>query len=195
MFVRDAASRRASEKKLSEQKRSALVKNAEEKWDKFMKTMKEKYKKAVEKVVVATGIGSKKDDKERIANIEKSLMLITGQKPKVNQAKKSIATFKLREGMPIGYSVTLRGKRMADFLEKFINVTLPRVRDFRGVNPKLIDESGNITVGLKEHIVFPEASGEDIRSAFGAGVTIVTKAKNKKEALKVLEFIGFPFKK
>lgn len=146
------------------------------------------------KVAISTGIGSKKDDKERIDKIEKSLSLIAGQKPKVNQARKSIAAFKLREGTPVGYSVILRGQRMYDFLEKLINVAIPRVRDFRGLNPDLIDESGNMTIGFKEHIVFPEASGEDIRSAFGAGVAVVTNAKTKNEALELLRLVGFPIK-
>ena len=146
------------------------------------------------KVVVSAGTGSIKEE-ERKKNIEKSLTLITGQKPKVNQAKKSIATFKLRKGMPIGYSVTLRGKRMDDFLEKLINVAIPRIRDFRGISPNSIDEAGNLTIGFKEHIVFPEAAGEDVRSAFGLGVTVVTNAKTKEEALELFRLLGFPFKK
>jgi large subunit ribosomal protein L5 len=159
-----------------------------------MKSLKEKYNK-IEKVVISTGIGSKKDDKVKIEAIEKSLILITGQKPKINKAKKSIASFKLRQGMPIGYSVTLRGQRMRDFLEKLINITIPRVRDFRGLDPKLIDGVGNLTIGFKEHIVFPEAGSEDVRSAFGVGVTIVTKVKTKEETLELLKSIGFRFKK
>jgi len=146
------------------------------------------------KVVVSTGLGSKKEDKEKMANIEKSFVFLTGQKAKINKAKKSIASFKLRQGMPIGYSVTLRGQRMYDFLDKLVNVAIPRVRDFRGLNPDLIDEAGNLTIGFKEHIVFPEATGDDIRSAFGLGVTVVTNAKTKERALELLRLIGFPFK-
>ncbi len=146
------------------------------------------------KTVVAVGIGSLKDDAKK-QNIEKSLALITGQKPKVNKAKKAIATFKTRIGMPIGYSVTLRGKRMEDFLEKLINVTLPRLRDFRGLKTELIDKTGSMTIGFKEHIVFPEAAGDDVRSSFGLGVTIATSAKTKKEAEELLRLVGFPFKK
>jgi len=160
---------------------------------KFMKSLKEKYNKII-KVVVGTGIGSIKDEPKK-QSIEKSLALIAGQKPKVNQAKKSIASFKSRQGMPIGYSVTLRGQRMYDFLEKLINITIPRVRDFRGLNLNLIDQAGNMTIGFKEHIVFPEAAVEDVRSAFGIGVTIVTSAKTKEQALELLKLIGFPFKK
>jgi len=161
---------------------------------KIMQTLKEKYKRII-KVVVSTGLGSRKDDKEKMKGLEKSLSLITGQKPKVNQAKKSIATFKLRQGMPIGYSITLRGARMYDFLEKFINIAIPRMRDFRGLSPDLIDEAGNMTIGLREHIIFPEVSKEDIKSAFGLGVTIVTNAKTKEEAFEILRSSGFPFKK
>lgn len=147
------------------------------------------------KVVVSTGFGFKKDDKEKMANIEKSFSLIAGQKPKVNKAKKSIASFKLRQGMPIGYSATLRHTRMHDFLDKLVNVAIPRVRDFRGLSPDLIDEAGNLTIGFKEHIVFSEAANEDIRSSFGLGVTVVTNVKKREEALDLFKFIGFPFKK
>jgi len=156
-------------------------------------SLKEKYNKII-KVIVSTGIGSVKDEAKK-ENIFKSLTFIAGQKPKINQAKKSIASFKSRQGMPIGYSVTLRGQRMFDFLDKLINITIPRVRDFRGLNLNLIDQAGNMTIGFKEHIVFPEAAGEDVRSAFGIGVTIVTNAKTKEEASELLKSIGFPFKK
>ena len=147
------------------------------------------------KVTISTGIGSKKDEKERVEEIKKSLSFIAGQNPKHNAAKKSIAGFKTREGLTIGYSATLRGERMYDFLEKLINVTLPRVRDFKGLNKNLIDSKGNLTIGFKENTVFPETSGEDIRKAFGLGVTIVTNAKNKEEAFEMLSFLGLPFKK
>ena len=158
-----------------------------------MTSIKEKYNKIV-KVIISTGTGSVKDEPKK-QSIEKSLTLIAGQKPKVNQAKKAIASFKSRKGLPIGYSVTLRGQRMIDFLEKLINVTIPRVRDFRGLNPNFIDRAGNMTIGFKEHIVFPEAAGEDVRSAFGVGVTVVTSAPTKEEASELLKLIGFPFKK
>ena len=158
-----------------------------------MTSIKEKYNKIV-KVIISTGTGSVKDEPQK-QSIEKSLTLIAGQKPKVNQAKKAIASFKSRKGLPIGYSVTLRGQRMIDFLEKLINVTIPRMRDFRGLNPSFIDRAGNMTIGFKEHIVFPEAAGEDVRSAFGVGVTVVTSAPTKEEASELLKLIGFPFKK
>lgn len=179
-----------------------------------MQTIKEKYEKKavlemkkkfghknkmavpnITKVIVSTGIGPAKDDKERKEMIEKSLTFITGQKLARNAAKKSIAGFKLREGMTIGYSSTLRKKRMHDFLDKLINVTIPRIRDFRGLNPASIDKNGSMTIGFKEHTVFPETSGDDVRKAFGLAVTVVTNAKSKEEALELFKLLGFPFKK
>ena len=146
------------------------------------------------KVAVATGIGSMKDE-EKKKIIESSLAAITGQKSVPNIAKKSIATFKTREGMVIGHSVTLRGNRMYDFLEKLVNVTIPRIRDFRGLDPKAIDTQGNFTIGFKEHTVFPETASDDVRKAFGLGVTIATTTKNKEEAFEFFKLMGFPFKK
>lgn len=144
------------------------------------------------KIIVSSGTGSFKDEAKKEA-VEKSLAFITGQKPLVNRAKKSIASFKSRQGMPIGYSVTLRKSRMYDFLEKLLRVTIPRVKDFRGFNSDMIDEMGNMTIGFKEHISFPEAAGEDVRSTFGLGVTIVTNAKNKEKSFEMLKSIGVPF--
>ena len=146
------------------------------------------------KVSVATGIGSLKDEGKKEI-VEKTLAAITGQKPVPNIAKKSIATFKTREGMVIGHSVTLRGNRMYDFLEKLVNVTIPRIRDFRGLDPKAIDTQGNFSIGFKEHTVFPETASDDVRKAFGLGVTIATTAKNKEEAFEFFKLMGFPFKK
>ncbi|KKT21267.1 MAG: 50S ribosomal protein L5 [Parcubacteria group bacterium GW2011_GWB1_43_8] len=145
------------------------------------------------KVVASAGIGSFKDEAKKEAAL-KSFTLVVGQKPLVNKAKKSIASFKLRQGMPVGYSATLRGNRMYDFLEKLVNVAIPRVRDFRGLEQKLVDQTGNLSIGFKEHISFPESAGEDVRAAFGLGVTIVTTAKSKEEALELLKLAGFPFK-
>lgn len=144
------------------------------------------------KVVISTGIGKVSDKAKREA-IEKTMTLIAGQKVYENKAKKSIASFKSREGMVIGLTATLRGKRMNDFLGKLINITLPRVRDFRGLNMKSIDEAGNFSIGFKEHTVFPEASEDDVRSAFGLSVTIVTTAKTKEEAIELLSLTGIPF--
>jgi len=147
----------------------------------------------ITKVVVSTGTGSMKD-KQKIAIVEDSLAKITGQKASPRPAKKSIASFKLREGTVIGYQVTLRGERAYDFLNKLINIALPRTRDFRGLKKTAVDEMGNLTIGIKEHTIFPETSDEELRNVFGMSITVVTTAKNKKEATKYLEEMGFPFK-
>ena len=148
----------------------------------------------VEKVVVNIGIGSLKD-KKKIDLISDRLQKITGQKPAVRESKKSIAAFRVREGDPVGFQVTLRGKRMFDFLDKLFNVALPRARDFRGLSRKSVDDMGNYSIGLKEHVIFPETSDEDIKDVFGLSITIVTTARDKKEAVAFLEYIGLPIKK
>jgi large subunit ribosomal protein L5 len=148
----------------------------------------------VEKVVISVGVGSAKD-KNRIEVIQDRLAKITGQKAAGRVAKKSIASFKLREGQVIGYQVTLRGQRMYDFLDRLLNIAFPRTRDFRGINRTSVDGMGNLTVGIKEHIIFPETADEEQRDMFGLAVTIVTTAKNKKDAETYLEYIGVPFKK
>lgn len=148
----------------------------------------------LEKIVVSAKVGSMKD-KNKIDLVVDRLAQITGQKPKANAAKKSIATFKLREGSIIGYSVTLRGKRMRNFLDKLIHIALPRTRDFRGLEVSAIDDMGNYTIGIKEHTIFPETSDEDLRDVFGLGVTLVTTAKTKEEAEAFLREIGIPLKK
>ena len=149
----------------------------------------------VEKVVVTSGIGKIQGDKKKVALIADRLAKITGQKPKQNAAKMSVAGFKLREGNIIGYQVTLRGARMNDFLDKLINVALPRTRDFRGLDAKSIDEMGNYNLGIKEHTIFPETSDEDINDVFGLGITIVTTATTKAEAEALLRGIGMPLRK
>ncbi len=146
------------------------------------------------KVVVSTGTGSLKDKKKNEL-IADRLTKITGQKVSIRGAKKSVASFKVRQGDPVGYMVTLRGDRMYGFLDKLINVAIPRVRDFRGLELKSIDNMGNYTIGLKEHTVFPETSDEDLRDVFGMGITIATTAKNKKDAEGLLRYIGLPIKK
>ena len=148
----------------------------------------------VEKVVVSVGIG-KIDDKKKIALIQDRLAKITGQKAAPRAARLSIATFKLREGDIIGYQVTLRGKRMQHFLDKLINVALPQTRDFRGIKPTAIDEMGNITVGVKEHTIFPETADEDLKDVFGLAVTIVTTAKTQTEAEAFFRHLGLPLQK
>lgn len=146
------------------------------------------------KVIVNTGVGSTRDEKQ-LEMIEKHLALITGQKPAKRPAKKSIASFKIRKGALSGYIVTLRGQRMYDFLDRMFNIAIPRIGDFRGLKPEAVDEAGNLTIGFKEHTVFPEIGEEDIQLIFGLEVTIVTSAKNHKEALELFRILGFPFKK
>jgi len=146
------------------------------------------------KVVVSATTGRSKD-KNRNEMMMGRLAKITGQKPSLRSAKKSIAAFKVREGDKIGVAVTLRGARMAGFLDKFINVAIPRTRDFRGYEKKSIDEIGNLTLGVKEQSIFPETSDEDVKDLFGMAVTMVTTAKTKEEATKFFEIIGIPFKK
>lgn len=148
----------------------------------------------LEKIVVSAKVGSIKD-KNKVEVVIDRLARITGQKPKANAAKKSIATFKLREGSIIGYSVTLRGKRMQDFLDKLIHVALPRTRDFRGLNVSAIDEMSNYTIGIKEHTIFPETSDEELKDVFGLGVTLVTTAETREEAESFLRELGLPLKK
>ena len=143
------------------------------------------------KVIVATGVG-KKRDKKQIELIEDRLARITGQKPAPRAAKTSIAAFKVREGDTVGLQVTLRGGRMFDFLDKFIHIALPRTRDFRGIPPSAIDDMGNITVGIKEHTIFPETSDEDLKDIFGLAITIVTTAKSRAEAEAFLRHLGLP---
>jgi len=146
----------------------------------------------VQKVIVSVGTGST-NDKNKVKLIEDRITKITGQKPVVNKARKSIATFKLREGDAVGFQATLRGPRMSEFLDKLIHIALPRTKDFRGLPVSAIDEMGNYTLGIKEHTIFPETSDEDVRDIFGMSVTIVTSAKSKKEAEELLRHIGMPF--
>lgn len=145
----------------------------------------------VGKIIVSTGVGSLKD-KKKLELIVDRISRITGQAPVTRGAKKSIANFKSRAGDVAGYQVTLRGVRMQSFLDKLIHIVLPRFKDFRGIKLSAIDEMGNISIGLKEHIVFPETSDEDTKDIFGLAVTIVTTAKNKKEAEAFLRHLGLP---
>lgn len=148
----------------------------------------------VTKVVVNAGVGRLRDEKER-QEVEKYLMLITGQKPSPRPARQAIAAFKTRKGLIVGYLVSLRGRRMYDFLSRLIDVALPRTRDFQGLETKSFDEKGNLTIGVKEHIVFPEMIGEDYRLLFGLEVTVVTSAKKREEGVELLRLMGFPVKK
>ncbi|MES2087766.1 MAG: 50S ribosomal protein L5 [Patescibacteria group bacterium] len=146
------------------------------------------------KIMLSSGIGSFKD-KKKIEIVKDRLAKISGQKLSVKGAKKSIASFKVRQNDPVGTQTTLRGARMYDFLDKLLNIALPRTKDFRGLTKSSIDEMGNISIGLKEHTIFPETTDEELKDVFGIGVTVVTTAKNKKEAAVFFEKLGFPFKK
>ena len=150
----------------------------------------------LQKVVINVGTGTAmKKDKNKNEAIAMRLAKITGQKAAFRGAKQSISSFKVRQGDPIGAMVTLRGKRMYAFLEKFLNIALPRTKDFRGINPGAVDNVGNLTIGVKEHTIFPETADEDIRDVFGLSVTLVSTAKNKKEGQTFFGLIGIPFKK
>ncbi|WP_310600372.1 50S ribosomal protein L5 [Desulfobulbus sp.] len=149
----------------------------------------------IEKIVLNMGLGDAVQNPKVVEKAAQELTLIAGQKAVVTKAKKSIATFKLRAGMPIGARVTLRKERMYDFLSKLINIALPRVRDFRGVSPKGFDGKGNFSMGVTEHIIFPEIDYDKIDQIRGLNVTIVTSAKNDDGAKALLDAIGMPFRK
>ncbi len=153
----------------------------------------------INKVVVNIGIGRMSQQanfQDRILpEIIKDLTIVTGQKPKPTTAKKSISGFKLRQGQIIGLKVTLRRSRMYDFMDKIIKTVFPRVRDFKGIDLKNIDKNGNLSIGLKEHVVFPEISPETSKVDFGLEITVVAKARNKDEAIKLYRLIGIPLKK
>jgi len=154
----------------------------------------------IEKIAVNTGFGKtisgkSSDEQKKITDgILNDLVLICGQKPVLTKAKKSIASFKLRKDSAIGARVTLRKKKMYDFLERLIHIALPRTRDFRGINPGSFDKKGNLTIGIREHIVFPEISPEKIKLNFGFEITVTTTAKKREEGLELLRLLGFPIK-
>lgn len=149
----------------------------------------------VEKIVVNMGVGDAINDSKAMDGAVEDLKTLTGQKPVVIKAKKSVATFKLREGMPIGAKVTLHGVRMYDFLDKLISVSLPRVRDFRGVSKQAFDGRGNYTLGVKEQIIFPEIRIDNIRKVRGMDIVIVTTAKTDEEGRALLKSLGMPFRR
>jgi large subunit ribosomal protein L5 len=146
------------------------------------------------KVVVSAGIGSFKD-KKKVELAGDRLAKITGQKPVMRAAKKSIATYKSREGDPMGYQVTLRGERMWHFLEKLVNIAIPRTKDFRGLPSTSMDGMGGYSIGVKEHSIFPETTDEELKDVFGLGVTVLTNVRPKAETKRFLELLGFPIKK
>jgi len=147
----------------------------------------------IDKIVLNMGVGEATQDKKKVDKAAEEMALIAGQKPVITKAKKSVATFKLREGMPIGCKVTLRRERMYEFLDRLITVALPRVRDFRGLNPKSFDGRGNYAMGLKEQIIFPEINYDRIDSVRGMDVIVTTTAKTDDEARALLKAFGFPF--
>lgn len=149
----------------------------------------------LEKVVINMGVGEAKDNPKALESAVKEMELISGQKPVVTRAKKSIANFKLREGMNVGVKVTLRGEKMYDFLDKLMNISLPRVRDFRGVNGSSFDGRGNYALGIKEQLIFPEINYDMVENIRGLDIVVVTTANSDEEAKAFLEFMGMPFKK
>ncbi len=149
----------------------------------------------LEKVIVNCAIGQAKENPKLLESAVKELEIITGQRPVVTKARKSIANFKLREGMKIGCKVTLRGQKMYEFFDKLVNISLPRVRDFRGVAPSSFDGRGNYALGIKEQLIFPEIEYDKVESIHGMDVIVVTSAKTDEEAKTFLELLGMPFKR
>lgn len=147
------------------------------------------------KIVINTGLGDIKDNAKSIQTTENEIKMITGQQPVLTKAKKSVANFKVREGQTVGIKVTLRGERMYNFYDKFISIALPRMRDFKGVSEKAFDGRGNYSVGLKEQLIFPEITYDQVEKIRGMDVCIVTTANTDEEARELLRALGMPFKK
>ncbi|MFH1175534.1 MAG: 50S ribosomal protein L5 [bacterium] len=148
----------------------------------------------LKKIVINCGVGKLSKEKQVVDTIFRHISLIAGQKPVMTKAKKSISGFKIRAGMPVGIKVTLRGDRMYDFLDRLINITLPRTRDFSGISQGILDGSGNASIGMKDYSIFPEVSGEEASASYPLEITMATSAKTDDEAKKLLEKFGFPFK-
>lgn len=149
----------------------------------------------IEKIVVNMGLGDSKDNPKGLEAAVKELGIIVGQKPVVTRAKKSVANFKLRQGMPIGAKVTLRGEKMYEFADRLLNIALPRVRDFRGVNPNAFDGRGNYALGIKEQLIFPEIEYDKVEKLHGMDIIFVTTAKTDEESRELLKLMGMPFAK
>lgn len=149
----------------------------------------------LEKIVINMGVGEAKDNPKALESAVKELELITGQKPVITKSKKSISNFKIRKGMNIGTKTTLRGKKMYDFLDKLMNISLPRVRDFRGVNPSSFDGRGNYSLGIKEQLIFPEIDYDMVERVKGLDISVVTTANTDEEAKAFLQLMGMPFRK
>lgn len=148
----------------------------------------------IEKVVINMGLGEGKENPKILDAAVNDLSIITGQKPIITRARRSVASFKVREGMPIGCKLTLRGVRMYDFLDKLFNIALPRVRDFRGISPHSFDGRGNFTIGIKEQLIFPEIEYSSVERVLGMDITIVTTAGTDEEARELLALMGLPFR-
>jgi large subunit ribosomal protein L5 len=148
----------------------------------------------IQKVVLNMGIGEGVNDRKKVDNAAADLTLIAGQKSVITRSRKSIATFKLRDGQAIGTKVTLRGARMYDFLDRLVNIALPRIRDFRGLNPKSFDGRGNYSIGIKEHIIFPEIDFDKVTDVWGMDITVCTSARSDEEARALLNAFNFPFR-
>ena len=190
-------------KKASGNKTSAIQPRLKVKYEnEVKKALLEQYKyesvmqiPALNKIVINIGVGDATQDSKRLEEAVQELTMITGQKPIITKAKKSIATFKLREGQEIGCKVTLRGLRMWDFFDKLVTICLPRVRDFRGVSKNAFDGRGNYTLGIKEQLIFPEIDYDKVAKVRGMDIVVVTTAKKDDEAYTLLELLGMPFHK
>ncbi len=177
--------------RLKEKYDSEIAKGLKEKFG-FKSTMRTP---KLEKIVLSQGIGAATSDKKLIESAVNDMSLITGQKAVVTNSKKDISNFKLRKGMPVGVKVTLRGAKMYDFLDRFIAVSLPRTRDFKGVNEKGFDGRGNFNMGIKEHIIFPEIDIDKVNKIFGMDIAFVTSTDSDEEAKALFDEFGFPFTK
>lgn len=174
-----------------------------EKYNKeVVKALKEKfgYKNVnqvprLKQAVLNVGVGRNAKEQQFIDGVEKSLMKISGQKPVKNKAKKSISAFKIRQGMVVGLKVTLRGNRMYDFVEKLVHISFPRIRDFRGLSETMIDRTGNLTIGFRENIAFPEIRADEVENVHGLEICLTTSARSRTEGLELFRQLGFPFKK
>ncbi len=197
------AAKKPAKKASTGNKKAAIVNRLQSKYEnEVRKALLEKYNysstmqiPALNKIVINIGVGDATQDAKRLEEAVAELAQITGQKPVITKAKKSIATFKLREGQEIGCKVTLRGLRMWDFFDKLVSIALPRVRDFRGVSRNAFDGRGNYTLGIKEQLIFPEIEYDKVAKVRGMDVVIVTTAKKDEEAYTLLELLGMPFHK
>lgn len=148
----------------------------------------------IEKVTINCGVGNARENEGRLQEAIKSLSTITGQRPIVTKARKSVSGFKIRRGFPVGVKVTLRGRRMYEFLDRLINVAIPRIRDFRGLSPDSFDGRGNYTIGVTEQTIFPEVSPDDVKETHGFDITITVRGSSDEESLELLRLLGMPFR-